>query len=163
MVAHDKPQPPSKIQEWENKTSFLAKITASSSVSYAPSVTSVHPMDYSHYGLYACCEAFEEPHDSSSDGGEGARSMDFNGSGRQYETQVRTACIWLINAGERLYQNCEHSRALQLFEGPPARGFDQLRWSLWCEGLVSAQNTWRSPSTQDLMRRALAEVDRVED
>ena len=112
----------------------------------------MHPLDYSHYGLYACSEAFEDP-DSVS-------------VSSQCETQVRTACIWLLHAGYRLYQNCEHSRPLQLFEEGPlsvrVRGFDQLRWRVWKEGLVVAQTVWRNPSTRDLIRRALGEIDRVE-
>lgn len=110
-------------------------------------------MDYSQYGLYACSEAFEDQDSDSGNHGVGSS---------QYETQVRTACIWLMHA-DRLYQNCEHRRPLQLFEGSPAMGgFDQLRWSLWKEGLLLAQTAWRNPATRDLVRRALREVDRVD-
>lgn len=64
--------------------SALAKLTAASPVSYHSSVTAVHPIDYSHNGLYACSEAFEDQDCDSGNHGVG---------NSQYETQVRTGCI----------------------------------------------------------------------
>lgn len=68
-------------------------------------------MDYSHYGLYACIEAFEDP-DPDSDSDRYSHNYNHNHTHKRvsnpYETQVRTACIWLMHAGHRLYQNCEN-------------------------------------------------------
>lgn len=98
-------------------------------------------MDFALYGLYACRDAFEEEH--------------------QYESAVRTACVWFIYAAEPLLENCKIRRVYNLHD-PPKRGFDMDRWLFWKQGLTGAQVRCMDEDTQELIRAALAQINQVE-
>ncbi|GLA42887.1 hypothetical protein AnigIFM63309_011622 [Aspergillus niger] len=128
--------PPSKLQEWENRNAFMAQITAKAD-------HLVHPMDVSLYALYSCRSAFER--------------------GPLIEEAVRTACIWYIHAGQRVWENCQINRVYgDDDDPPPRRRFNTEKWRLWKDGLKAAQLEFPRESTQEMIRKALEEIEEAE-
>ncbi|GKZ23000.1 hypothetical protein AbraCBS73388_009337 [Aspergillus brasiliensis] len=131
-----KEYPPSDLQEWENRNAFMAQITAKADHLR-------HPMDVSLYALYSCRSAFE---------------ID-----QLIEEAVRTACIWYIYAGQRVWENCQIKRVYgDDDDPPPRRRFNMKKWRLWKDGLKAAQREFPRESTQEMLRKALEEVEKAE-
>lgn len=132
----------------ENKTAFLAQMTSVADVDYnSPRI--LHPMDFSHIGYYACCEAFEGEDDDE--------------PGAQWESAVRIACIWFVYAADRLWMNCKHRRAVEPSEPWTTRmGFHIGRWSTWKWRMGSAENRFGTMATQQLVRSAIAQANQAE-
>ncbi|XRM43540.1 hypothetical protein ABZX51_006707 [Aspergillus tubingensis] len=128
--------PPSKLQEWENRNAFMAQLTAKAEHLR-------HPMDVSLYALYSCRSAFEE--------------------GPLIEEAVRTACIWYILAGQRVWENCQIGREYgDDDDPPPRRRFSMEKWRIWKDGLKAAQLEFPRESTQEMIRKALEEIEKAE-
>ncbi|OJJ72502.1 hypothetical protein ASPBRDRAFT_123207 [Aspergillus brasiliensis CBS 101740] len=131
-----KEYPPSDLQEWENRNAFMAQITAKADHLR-------HPMDVSLYALYSCRSAFE--------------------CDQLIEEAVRTACIWYIYAGQRVWENCQIKRVYgDDDDPPPRRRFNMKKWRLWKDGLKAAQREFPRESTQEMLRKALEEVEKAE-
>ncbi|OJJ68138.1 hypothetical protein ASPBRDRAFT_47089 [Aspergillus brasiliensis CBS 101740] len=127
--------PPKELQEWENLNAFMAQITAK-----ADHLN--HAMDASLYALYACRETFEE-------------------SDPVVEEAVRASCIWYIYAGQRIWENCQVQRQLG-DDGSPRRRFTMERWRIWKDGVKAAQLQFPRASTQEMIQKALAEIEKAE-
>ncbi|RAH43659.1 DUF3632 domain-containing protein [Aspergillus brunneoviolaceus CBS 621.78] len=127
--------PPAEVREWENRTAFMAQLTAAADALG-------HPMDFSLYGLYACRSAFEEEDEP-------------------VEEAVRAACIWFFYAGARMWENCQARRRFGDSPEDP-RYFDLPRWRRWEEGLQAARREFRRRSTQELIQTALTELGRAQ-
>ncbi|RAH63431.1 hypothetical protein BO85DRAFT_387763 [Aspergillus piperis CBS 112811] len=128
--------PPSKLQEWENRNAFMAQLTAMAAHLR-------HPMDVSLYALYSCRSAFEQ--------------------GPLIEEAVRTACIWYIHAGQRVWENCQTGREYgDDDDPPPRRRFSMDKWRIWKDGLKAAQLEFPRESTQEMIRTALGEMEKAE-
>ena len=126
---------------------FTAQLTASTNVDY--STDFIGPTDFSLYGLWTFCRAFED--ESSSD--------------IPPETAVRSACLWYIYAADRLWANVKNCR---VFGGPEARekdpssGYNRKRWDTWKEHLEAAQTAYTDEETKKLIQDALTHIKRVE-
>ncbi|GKZ20023.1 hypothetical protein AbraIFM66951_001615 [Aspergillus brasiliensis] len=129
--------PPSELQEWENRNAFMAQITAK-----ADHLN--HVMDSSPYALYACRETFED-------------------SDPLVEEAVRTSCIWYIYASQRIWENCQVQRAFGADDDNlPRRRFTMERWRIWKDGVKAAQLQFPRASTQEMIQKALAEIEKAE-
>ncbi|OJI88934.1 hypothetical protein ASPTUDRAFT_49851 [Aspergillus tubingensis CBS 134.48] len=130
-----KEYPPSDLQEWENRNAFMAHLTRR--VEYL-----CHILDASLYAFYSCRSAFEE--------------------GPLIEEAVRTACIWYMYAGQRVWENCQVGRLFGDEDQTPRRDMHMDRWRLWKDGLKTAQREFTRESTQEMIRKALEEVEKAE-
>ncbi|PWY81905.1 hypothetical protein BO70DRAFT_379865 [Aspergillus heteromorphus CBS 117.55] len=126
---------PAEIQEWENRNAFMAQLTAAAD-------HLGHAMDFSIYGLYTFEEAFEKD--------------------KPVEEAVRTACVWFIFAGKRLWENCRAGRVFGGEGDPPRRGFDLERWQLWKGGIGAARLAIGGGDSQELVAKASAEMEGAE-
>ncbi|PYI00185.1 hypothetical protein BO71DRAFT_446095 [Aspergillus ellipticus CBS 707.79] len=131
---YSRQNPPSQIEEWENRNAFMAQLTAAAD-------HLGHAMDFSIYGLYTFEKAFEED---------------------QPAEAVRTACLWFIFAGERLWENCQARRVFGDEDDTPRRGFDLERWQLWKERVSAAKLVLTEVDSQELIAKAMAEIGKVE-
>ncbi|OJJ67733.1 hypothetical protein ASPBRDRAFT_186370 [Aspergillus brasiliensis CBS 101740] len=131
-----KEYPPSDLQEWENRNAFMAQLTARAD-HFCP------VMDASLYAFYSCRSAFqEEP---------------------MIEETVRTACIWYIHAGQRIWENCQVRRVFgDDDDPPPRRSFNMKKWRRYKKGLYVAQQAFPRESTQEMIRMALEEIKKAE-
>ncbi|RAH52068.1 hypothetical protein BO85DRAFT_472921 [Aspergillus piperis CBS 112811] len=130
-----KEYPPSDLQEWENRNSFMAHLTRRAEYL-------CHYLDASLYAFYSCRSAFEE--------------------GPLIEEAVRTACIWYIYAGQRVWENCQAGRLFGDEDQTPRRDMHMDRWRLWKDGLRAAQREFPRESTQEMIRKALEEIKKAE-
>ncbi|XRM46454.1 hypothetical protein ABZX51_009490 [Aspergillus tubingensis] len=129
--------PPRELQEWENRNAFMAQLTAKAD-------HLGHAIDASLYALWACRETFEE-------------------CDPLVEEAVRISCIWYIYAGQRMWENCQVQRIFGDADGPPPRPrFTMGKWHLWKDGLKAAQLLFSRVSTQEMIQKALAEIEKAE-
>ncbi|GLA33142.1 hypothetical protein M752DRAFT_230074 [Aspergillus phoenicis ATCC 13157] len=128
--------PPRDLQKWENRNAFMAQLTARANYF-------CEYMDASLYAFYSCRSAFEQ--------------------GPLIEEAVRTACIWYIYAGQRVWENCQAQRHFGNDDDPPPRRCMTMeKWSLWKDRLKTAQLEFPRKSTQEMMRKALEEIEKAE-
>lgn len=138
---HDPSATAKDYQDWNNKTAFLAHLTALSNPSEAGDA-----FNYSLYALWAMRSAFEEdsPRDES------------------YVPAVRNAAIWILLAGKALRSVSSENVAVSDNTGAPGskfsdkawKGFSEERWAVWKEGFREAA---------DLVKDARAAVEIMED
>ncbi|PWY61767.1 hypothetical protein BO83DRAFT_404364 [Aspergillus eucalypticola CBS 122712] len=81
---------------------------------------------------------------------------------RSVEEAVRTACIWYIYAGQRVWENCQVGRLFGDEDQTPRRDMHMDRWCLWKDRLKTAQREFPRESTQEMIRKALEEVEKAE-
>ncbi|PYH66004.1 DUF3632 domain-containing protein [Aspergillus vadensis CBS 113365] len=129
--------PPRELQEWENRNAFMAQLTSKAD-------HLGHAIDASLYALWACRETFEE-------------------CDPLVEEAVRISCIWYIYAGQRMWENCQVQRTFGDADDPPPRPrFTMEKWHLWKNGLKAAQLQFTRVSTQEMIQKALAEIEKAE-
>ncbi|KAI0888772.1 uncharacterized protein GGS22DRAFT_184351 [Annulohypoxylon maeteangense] len=129
---------------WENKTAFLAQVTALSPIGNPSEITT--SLNCSLYALWAMRSAFE-----------GTTPAD---------TTLRAACLWIIYAGDRLLMNVENELTFEANLGIPGgsykkkewRGFNKERMEVWKNGFKAAQ-TRHEGETRSMIDRALAKID----
>ncbi|KAH6681570.1 hypothetical protein B0J14DRAFT_576665 [Halenospora varia] len=144
---------------YENKSAFLAQLTASPANSVPDPENSPGPFDFSLYALWACREAFE-----------------FSSEPRAPTvTSLQAVCHWFIYAADRLWANVQMKRD---FRHKPSKsnpaeegdaykkkgwvGFNRERWELWVQGLKNARAE-ADEETAKLVESALKEIERVMD
>ncbi|KAH8663447.1 hypothetical protein BGZ60DRAFT_411332 [Tricladium varicosporioides] len=144
---------------YENKSAFLAQLTASPANSVPDPENAPGPFDFSLYALWACREAFEF------DAKPCAPTV----------TLLRAVCYWFIYATDRLWENVQMKRDFRhkssgsnpAEEGDAYKkkgwvGFNRERWELWVQGLENAK-VEAGVETVKLVESALGEVERVMD
>ncbi|CAK44573.1 hypothetical protein AnigIFM59636_004649 [Aspergillus niger] len=129
--------PPSELQEWENRNAFMAQLTAKAD-------HLGHTIDASLYALWACRETFEE-------------------CDPLVEEAVRISCIWYIYASQRMWENCQVRRTFGDADNPsPRQRFTMKKWYHWRNGLKAAQLQFPRASTQEMIQKALTEIEKAE-
>ncbi|GKZ58744.1 hypothetical protein AnigIFM49718_004577 [Aspergillus niger] len=129
--------PPSELQEWENRNAFMAQLTAKAD-------HLGHTIDASLYALWACRETFEE-------------------CDPLVEEAVRISCIWYIYASQRMWENCQVRRTFGDADNPsPRQRFMMKKWYRWRNDLKAAQLQFPRASTQEMIQKALTEIEKAE-
>lgn len=139
-----------KDQSWENASAFLAQLTAASKNCNPREV-----LDQSSWALADFLNAFEDA-DSGDDW-------------PMHGTKVRMACWWFIYAADVLWEHVlEHPGIIEAgkvddrFNGGERRTlFNLTRWQRWEEGLLVAQTIYEDEETKELIKEALAHIERV--
>ncbi|EFY84857.1 hypothetical protein J3458_014305 [Metarhizium acridum] len=110
---------PEALERYENFLALLARLSSAFDVDYSD--FRVPEMDFSFWSMRAFKEAFEEqpPADSA----------------------VRTACMWLIYASDRLWSNIVHGRVFGRIDDDPGTVMTQDMWTGWEQGLRRVRET----------------------
>ncbi|KAI1453379.1 hypothetical protein F4805DRAFT_461798 [Annulohypoxylon moriforme] len=135
---------PEEKTSWENKSAFLAQVTALSPVDDPSEIKS--RLNFSIFALWAMREAFEKASAPST----------------PTDTALRAACLWIIYAGDTLLRNVENELVLQDNIGLPGncykrkgwRGFNSERLEVWKNGLRAAQKRYEG-ETRSMVDQAL--------
>lgn len=126
------------LQRYENFIALLAQISAAYGVDYDE--YKVSDMDFSYWSMRAFKEAFTDQYED-----------------KPTNSTVRTACMWLIHASDRLWSNITHRRVFDKRGDNPGVILTQEMWESWEQGLLRVRDTC-STDTIEMVDRALSSM-----
>lgn len=129
---------PEALQRYENFIALLAQISSAYNVDYKE--LKVSDMDFSYWSQRAFKEAFVDHYDD-----------------KRTDSTVRTACMWLIHASDRLWSNITHRRVFDKQGDDPGVVLTQEKWESWEQGLRTVRDKC-SADTIELVDQAISSM-----
>ncbi|KAF4637554.1 hypothetical protein G7Y89_g527 [Cudoniella acicularis] len=135
---------PMERRRWYNFIAFLAQLSNAADVDYRDVI--IPELDFSFWSYLAFKYVFE-PEDI--------------GAQAPTDVAIRTACLWLVHAADRLWGNIKYERIFGKVGNDPGTKFTREMWDMWERELPSIKSKCTDEETRKLVDEALAQMRRA--